>query len=128
MRDETIHGGQVRVGNFYTVRLGDLERAFGRTQLRSLNAPSAAWDRNGVWAVDSRNGCLVRQRNPGKDTVGDIRIKYEVLQEFDRGSGSVYASVCGVPGGNAIHPWSALSCSVQKGATSLHSIMNAYGV
>ena len=133
VHDETIHGGQVRVGNFYTVGLSDLERAFGRTQLRDLRqpggAPSAEWDRNGVWAVDSRNGCLVRQRNPGKDTVGDIRIKYEVLQDFDRAhTGGVYVSVCGVPGGNSIHPWRILSCSVQKGVTSLQSIMNKYAV
>lgn len=106
MYNECISGGQVRVGGFYTVGLHYLETAFGLTQLRDLRmqgGPTAEFDRNGIWQVDSVNNCLVRQRNPGKTTVGDIRVRYKVLQDFSRvGSGQVTATVCGVPQGNTI--------------------------
>mmetsp|Transcript_11672 Transcript_11672/g.15839 ORF Transcript_11672/g.15839 Transcript_11672/m.15839 type:complete len:92 (+) Transcript_11672:1048-1323(+) len=86
--------------------------------------PSAEFDRDGIWSVDSRNNCLVRQRNPGKDTVGDIRIRYRVLNQFEQAaSGAISATVCGVPRGNQIQKWGSLNGVVIKGTESLASFL-----
>ena len=71
----------MRVGDYYSVNLHDLEKAFGTTKLdMAKNANiSAEFDRNGIWEKDSQNNRLVRRKNPGRDTIGDIRVSYRVL-------------------------------------------------
>ena len=115
VKEQRITGGQVRVGGFYTVDLGELEKGFGLVPMQvSPGSVSAEYDRNGIWSVDSRNNCLVRQKNPGKDTVGDVRIRYKVLDTFS-GSGA-FATVCGVPKGNMITRWNSVSGVALKGS------------
>ena len=75
----------MRVGDFYSVNLHDLEKAFGTTQLTDMSKHakiSAAFDRNGIWEKDSHSNRLVRRKNPGRDTIGDIRVSYRVLNQF----------------------------------------------
>ena len=99
--------------------LNDLKDAFGLRKLQDIFAHgqlSAEFDKSGIWAVDSKNHCIVRQRNPGKDTVGDVRVSYQVLNQFEMvRSGHVQASVCGVPQGNRIVRWPKLTSSVMSG-------------
>ena len=83
MNSERFNSSNVRVGNFYSVDKHDLEMAFGTSvatrEILHGSPAMAQFDRNGIWQIDSRNNCLVRQKNPGKDTVGDVRIKYRVI-------------------------------------------------
>ena len=75
----------MHVGDFYSVNLHDLENAFGTTKLTEMAKHakiSAEFDRNGIWEKDSQNNRLVRRKNPGRDTIGDIRVSYRVLNQF----------------------------------------------
>ena len=37
---------------------------------------SALVDSQGIWKYDQKEDFFVRQRNPGQDTIGDIRVRY----------------------------------------------------
>ena len=121
-------GSCVRVGPYYTVDVHEIEKGFGLTKLTNLfkhGRISTEQDRNGIWQHDSGNSRLVRQRNPGKDTIGDIRVTYRVLNQFDGiGSREVTATVCGVPQGNRITNWGPLSGSVMAGKTDRETFLN----
>ena len=108
--------------------MNEVEKAFGLTKLNNMfkHAPlTSECDKNGIWSHDSRNGCLVRQRNPGKDTVGDLRVSYRVLREFEGiGSREVWASVCGIPTGNRMTTWGPLKGSLMPGRKDLHSLLD----
>lgn len=76
----------------------------------------AEFSRNGIWSIDSKNNCLVRQRNPGKDTVGDVRIKYRVIEQFQNiGRSDIWATVCGIPNGERISQWDRVKNSIMAG-------------
>ena len=111
VHSERIGGGQIRVGD-YQVNQGDIESAFGLRKLTDLfkhGQCNVANDREGIWQHDSRNSCLVRQRNPGRDTVGDVKVSYRVINLGPR------ATVLGIPNGNRLDRWSSLSTSVMAG-------------
>ena len=117
---EIFTESNVRVGDFYSVDIHDLSSAFGTVvatkELIEGTPAMAEFNRNGIWAIDRACNCLVRQRNPGKDTVGDVRIKYRVLNQFNNiGRSDVWATVCGIPNGERISKWDRLNNSIMAG-------------
>lgn len=130
VHSEVFQGGsQVRVGSYYSVAINELEKGFGLTKLTDLDKhcrPSAEFSRHGIWQSDGVESRMIRQRNPGKDTIGDLRVSYRVLTGFDQiGKREVTASVCGIPNGNKITNWHRLTGSVCPGSvTSLQDFIN----
>ena len=41
-------------------------------------------DPRGIWSFDAEDQVIRREKVPGKDTPGDLRISYKVLQSFER--------------------------------------------
>ena len=63
LRDEKIANKNVRVGLFYNVRVDSLVQGLGTTRLTNMfkHAPvTAEFDKEGIWAHDSKNSYLVR--------------------------------------------------------------------
>ena len=122
VQSERIANKSVRVGLYYNISVDDLVQGLGTTRIDNMfkHAPvTAEFDRNGIWAHDSKNGYLVRQRNPGKSTVGDLRVSYSVVKGFDAyGKSDIWVSVCGVPNGGEIRPWSSVSKMIMPGRVS----------
>ncbi len=76
-----------------------LEEALGWKKLEDLfkyEDPVARVDPDGIWSYDETNHSLIRQKVPGEDTVGDLRVSYEVLNaDFDEKK-EVQMSACGI--------------------------------
>lgn len=51
---------------------------------------SALVDSKGIWMYDKNENCFVRQRNPGQDTIGDIRVTYLIAPD------KIRQSYCGI--------------------------------
>ena len=122
IQEERLANSAVRVGMYYSVNVESLIQGFGTTRLINLfkhGTVTAEFDRNGIWAYDSKNGHLTREKNPGKSTVGDVRVSYRVIKGFeDIGTKEVWASVCGIPHGNQITSWSNVKQLVMPGKVS----------
>ena len=119
IKKELFANSSVRVGIQYSVSVHEFIKGFGTTRLTDLykHAPvTAEFDRSGIWAYDSKNGYLIREKNPGKTTVGDVRVSYRVLKGFNEiHSKEIWASVCGVPDKNQIVQWNPLKQVVMPG-------------
>lgn len=77
----------------------DLERAFGWkkfTDLFKYEDPVARVDPDGIWSYDEDSCSLIRQIVPGKDTIGDIIVSYEVLDADFDSKREVQMSACGI--------------------------------
>lgn len=63
VQSERIANKSIRVGLFYNISVDNLVEALGTTRIENMfrHAPvTAEFDRQGIWAHDSKNGYLVR--------------------------------------------------------------------
>ena len=56
----------------------------------ALGPLQAKEDPQGVWGYDRQSNAIVRMKNPGKSTIGDIRVKYYVPSNTLEHNSSVY--------------------------------------
>ena len=86
LKGRTFGCNQVRVGP-YSAQLGDLALALNWkkfTELFKYEDPVARVDPDGIWSYQESSNSLIRQKVPGKDTVGDLIVEYLVLNaDFD---------------------------------------------
>lgn len=86
VKSKTFECNLARVGP-YSVHLRDLETALGWKQFTDLfkyEDPVARVDDDGIWSYEESTHSLIRQKVPGKDTVGDLKVTYWVLDaDFD---------------------------------------------
>ena len=110
---------ECKVGPFI-VDVSDVEKALGWkkfTNLFQYEDPAPRIDDDGIWSYDEKQHVIIRQKVPGVNTIGDIVISYEVLDEDFDSKREVMMSACGVAIKNKLQRFEQLSTTVCSGYT-----------
>ena len=83
-------------------------------------------DPNGIWSYDENNHALTRQRVPGEDTIGDLIVSYEVLNDLFDSKREVMMSACGIGNGDKLLHFDELSTTVCAGYTGKKDFVRKY--
>ena len=109
-----------RVGP-YKVDAYELIRALGwkpYPDLFKYEDPVARVDPDGIWSFDEKSSSLIRQKVPGEDTIGDLKVSYEVLDADFDDKREVQMSACGVGKGDKLVRFEELKAVVCEHYTS----------
>ena len=128
IESETFYCSTVRVGPF-RVNHADVEKAFNWkkfTEPFKYENPVARVDPDGIWSYDEHSCSLIRQKMPGQDTVGDLEVSYEVLDDDFDTKREVMMSACGIGDGDTLQPFDELTTSVCEGYTGKKDFVKKY--
>ena len=106
-----------------------MEKALGWkrfTELFKYEDPVARVDPDGIWSYDDTNHALIRKKVPGEDTVGDLVVTYDVLDDDFDAKKEVMMSACGIGNGDSLLPFDELSTSVCAGYTGKKDFVRKY--
>jgi len=96
------------------------------TELFKYDNPVAKVDSDGIWSYDEKKYALIRQKVPGEDTVGDLVVTYEVLDDDFDSKREVMMSACGIGDGDTLKLFDELTTTVCEGYTGKKEFVRKY--
>ena len=76
---------KIQLGSFYFKREDAVRQSSDRVKYEWIFSNSKfepPRDPNGTWSFDAEDKVIRREKVPGKDTPGDLRVAYKVLDAF----------------------------------------------
>jgi len=97
LQNKTMYAQGVNIDH-RTFSAKEVSDVFGSERMANMFARgplTAQPDPNGVWGYDRQQNAIVRMREPGKTTIGDIRVRYFITSNSMETSGT-NIQLCGV--------------------------------
>jgi len=114
----------------YKIEISELEHAFGWkvfTSLFKYDEPIARIDSDGIWSYEESTHCLIRQKVPGEDNIGDLKVTWFVLNaDFDDTKKEVQMSACGVAKDDRLERFEELTRTACENYTSKQNFIKAF--
>ena len=129
LRSEVFFCSYARIGP-YKVEIAELEQVFGWkvfTQLFKYDDPVARVDPDGIWSYEESTSSFIRQKVPGQDSIGDLKVNWFVLNaDFDDSKKEVEMSACGVARNDRLQRFEELTRTVCGDYVSKKNFIKAY--